>query len=545
MLALSSIQTPNTDGGREGLMAYLSYYRKYRPQTFEEVVGQEHITRTLQNAVRLNRLAHAYLFSGPRGTGKTTTARILAKSLNCEKGPTPNPCGQCPMCQRITSGYALDIMEIDGASNRRIDEIRELRDKIKFVPTEGRFKVYIIDEVHMLTDPAFNALLKTLEEPPAQVIFVLATTQPHKLPATILSRCQRFDFKRISIQDMIDRLGLVAEKEGLKVSLDSLTLIARSAQGSMRDSLSILDQIVSYTGEKIELEDVIVTLGMVDTVTLFNLVEVIADKNCTKALELVDQLVGEGKDLRQVCKDLIEYFRNLLLVKVCENVEELVVGTKEFKKQLYQQAESFSSSELLKIISALAETESSMRWEPQERLLLEVALIRLTSKEEGAKERVSEERMAESRGDSLESLKQSRTKVLPIPDQQAEELSLERVQRDWSKVLEGVKAKRMSAFPLLVEGKPIKLEGGVLTLGFKKESSFHKEHLQSRENKGIVEEVLANIFQEGIKIACVSSDEEQKEEGEPPAKVDLEESPLVEKTLSLFEGSKIVGNRQF
>lgn len=410
----------------------------------------------------------------------------------------------------------------------------------------------------MLTEPAFNALLKTLEEPPAQVIFVLATTQPHKLPATILSRCQRFDFKRISVQDMIDRLNLVAEEEGLKVSLDSLTLIARSAQGSMRDSLSILDQIVSYTGEKIELEDVIVTLGMVDTVTLFNLVEVTADKNCTKALELIDQLVGEGKDLRQVCKDLIEYFRNLLLVKVCENVEELVVGTKEFKRQLYQQAESFSSPELLKIISALAETESSMRWEPQARLLLEVALIRLTSKEEGAKERVSEEQVTDTRfqmpdvrgkmseeREDVESKKlkaESRDSQLPIPDQQAEEMSLERVQRDWSKVLEGVKAKRMSTFPLLAEGKPIKLEGGVLTLGFKKESSFHKEHLQSRENKGIVEEVLANIFQEGIKITCVSSEKPQEEEREkePPLEAGLERSSLVQKTLSLFEGSKIV-----
>ena len=305
-------------------MSYIVFARKYRPQAFDEVIGQSHITTTLANAIAQNRVAHAYIFAGPRGVGKTTTARIFAKALNCEKGPTANPCNKCPSCLEITQGSSLDILEIDGASNRGIDEIRNLRENVKFAPSKGHFKVYIIDEVHMLTIDAFNALLKTLEEPPAHVKFIFATTQAHKVPPTILSRCQRFDFRRISIKDIVESLKAIAKKEGLKVPDDVLILMAKHSDGSMRDAQVVLDQISSFAEGKISLEDASKILGAVSDDILFSLAESIKSKAALKALKIIDDLVNEGKDVAQIVLYFIEHFRDLLVAKINKDPSKLI-----------------------------------------------------------------------------------------------------------------------------------------------------------------------------------------------------------------------------
>ncbi len=280
-------------------MSYLPFARKWRPQDFDEVIGQEHITTTLKNAIALKRVHHAYLFTGPRGIGKTSTARILSKALNCDKGPLAKPCNKCASCQEITNGSSMDVIEIDGASNRGIDEIRNLREAVKFAPSKGPYKIYIIDEVHMLTVEAFNALLKTLEEPPRHVKFIFATTEPHKLPATILSRCQRFDFRRIPIKDIVAKLQEIAREEKLDVEKDVFLYIAKASDGSMRDAESVLDQISSFFKGKIQLKGVIDTLGMIEQETLFQCADLIISRDTKSTIHLIDQILNSGKDTRQ------------------------------------------------------------------------------------------------------------------------------------------------------------------------------------------------------------------------------------------------------
>ncbi|MCC2669651.1 MAG: polymerase subunit gamma and tau, partial [Armatimonadetes bacterium] len=294
-------------------MAYLSLYRKYRSQSFEEVAGQDHVIRTLQNAIRGDRVAHAYLFCGPRGTGKTSTARLLAKALNCENGPTSEPCNQCAACSQIAEGRYMDIKEIDAASNRGIDDIRDLRDTVAYAPTQGRFKVYVIDEAHQITGDAFNALLKTLEEPPHYVVFILATTEAHKIPATIVSRCQRFEFRRASLEDLRTRVAYVAKQEGATIDDAALSLIAREANGGWRDALSLLEQVLAFCDGKITAREVYTVLGTVEADTLHTLGECILSGNGAEAFQLLEELVSEGKDPRQLLRDLTMHFRGLML----------------------------------------------------------------------------------------------------------------------------------------------------------------------------------------------------------------------------------------
>ena len=355
-------------------MAYLALYREWRPQTFGEIIGQEHITRTLKNAVRAGRVGHAYLFCGTRGTGKTTTAKVLAKALNCSREEGPEPCNCCDSCVAITEGLSVDVIEIDAASNRGIDEIRDLREKVKFAPSGGRFRVYIIDEVHMLTNEAFNALLKTLEEPPRHAVFILATTEPHKVPLTILSRCQRFDFKRIVPADIIRRLKEVASGANLEVEEDALRLIARAAEGGLRDALSILDQGAAFGGMKITAGDVHNLLGTVRTDALGRMAGYLAAGDAGAALRLVNELGGEGKDLRLFAREMAAYLRVLLLDKISPGAAAEEAW--EDAAQMSARAADFTEERLLHAVRVMAAAEQDMKWSTLPGIVLELALVK-------------------------------------------------------------------------------------------------------------------------------------------------------------------------
>ena len=362
-------------------MAYVALYRRWRPQNFDTLVGQQPVKQALTNALTSGRIAHAYLFAGPRGTGKTSTARILAKALNCDHGPTPNPCGECDNCRRIAEGSSMDVFEIDAASNRGIDEIKALRDQLAFTPVDCRYKVYIIDEVHMLTTEAFNALLKTLEEPPSHVIFILATTDPHKIPATIHSRCQRFDFRRVTVEEIVQHLAMVAQGSGLEADEDALRLIAIQSEGGMRDALSLLDQC-GVMAKKITAVTVREVLGIVGREALRALVEAIGRQDVPLALSQLAALLEQGKDVRQIVTELIEYLRALLLFKAVPQYNEVYLtdtaSNLESLAALYTSDRIMASEERLH--AALVELRGTMR----PRITAELCLLDLCRREGSA-----------------------------------------------------------------------------------------------------------------------------------------------------------------
>jgi len=358
-------------------MSYVIFARKYRPMTFKEMIGQKHVVRTLMNAVKNDRVAQAYIFSGMRGVGKTTTARILAKALNCQQGPTPDPCNECEFCREINEDRSVDVLEIDGASNRGIDEVRSLREGVKYRPIRSRFKVIIIDEVHMLTREAFNALLKTLEEPPPHTVFIFATTEFHKVPATIVSRCQPFEFKKISQKDIVNHLVNITKEEHITVSSYGLNLIAEAADGSLRDAQSLLDQAVSYSGENVTDEDLKEILGAIDREVLFAFSSSILEDKAERIFSLVEEIIEKGFDLRFFYKQLTRHFRNLLVVKSVENPGKLLALSDEDMNALKQEADKAGAEDFLRYLTALQQGEQGLRYASHPRIYLETLLVKL------------------------------------------------------------------------------------------------------------------------------------------------------------------------
>ncbi len=358
-------------------MAYLAIARKWRPQRFEEIVGQTHVTQTLQNAIRLNRVHHAFLFTGARGVGKTTAARILAKALNCEQGPTPEPCNTCRSCKEITAGIANDVQEIDAASNTGVENIRELRDKLRYLPASGRYRIYIVDEIHMLSTSAFNAFLKTLEEPPAHVVFIFATTDPQRLPDTIVSRCQRFDFKRIPIKLLSEKLGEIAEAEGIEISQSALLMIAREAEGSMRDAESLLDQVLSATADRVDEQVVANVLGLFDRQLLFDCLEGALSGNPDRSIEVVDRVHTFGFDIQPFARDLLEMVRHLNVIKVASRPERLMDVSAEELARLKEMASQSPPDVLSRQFDLLLKGYDEVSHSGAPRLALEMTLLKM------------------------------------------------------------------------------------------------------------------------------------------------------------------------
>ena len=356
-------------------MKYQVIARKFRPQVFDEVVGQDPIVRTLKNAIEMDRIGHAYLFSGPRGVGKTTTARLLAKALNCSQGPTATPCNKCASCQEISRGQSIDVLEIDAASNTGVDSIRELRDNARYAPSRDRFKIFIVDEVHMLSNSAFNALLKILEEPPPHIAFIMATTERHKLPATILSRCQQFVFRTIPAAQILEHLRTIASHENVKVGDGALDYVVKAAEGSMRDAQSLLDQIIAFGGQEIADEDVRDVLGFVPSDILNKAVEALAERNSRALLDVVEIVVAQGLNLQQFVREFLARIRDLLLAKL--EIGDKILASPEERAQIFSQSEQFSEQDLIRFFDMLLRLENDLRWTSEPRFHLEVGCIKL------------------------------------------------------------------------------------------------------------------------------------------------------------------------
>ena len=437
-------------------MAYKALYRTYRPATFDEIAGQEHITKTFRNALKNNKIAHAYLFSGPRGTGKTSIAKIIAKAVNCEQAPAENPCNECDICRGIENNSISDVIEIDAASNNGVDEIREIRDKVKYLPGVGKYKVYIIDEVHMLSIGAFNALLKTLEEPPKHVIFILATTEPHKIPATIHSRCQRFDFRGISIPEMIERLNTIIEEEKIAIELEAVKVIAESAEGGMRDAISLLDQVVSYTDTTIVVNDVHAIKGTVSNEKLLSIADAIYKNNSIEAIKQLDDLVLMGKEAPRLVGNLIKFYRDLLIYKN--------INTDEKDQLIYSQLDFIELSKKLSnnliffYIDALNKAQNDMKWTTNSKLYMELALIKMVDKVE--KQEVIIEDQFETLKEEIKELKEKidNFKFIPetkekIIEESNEEKELESFFRQPAQEL-GNKMENPFTEPIIKDDKP-------------------------------------------------------------------------------------------
>ena len=506
-------------------------YRVYRPKSFNDIVGQEHIVRTLKNQIESQNVGHAYLFCGTRGTGKTSTAKIFSRAVNCTDLHDNEPCNECESCREILEDKTMDVVEIDAASNNSVDDIRELRENVKYSPSKSKYKVYIIDEVHMLSQGAFNALLKTLEEPPSYVIFILATTEPHKIPATILSRCQRFDFKRVTVKDISSRMKYICEKEGIEADDKALNLIARNSQGALRDALSILDQCMSFQGHTISYNDVIELLGSVNIEQLFDLADSIIKENTKKSLQILNDFIVWGKDVRNLVNDLIGHFRNLMVCKISNDLDDIISLPEETIDLLKKQANTIDTNNLIRILNILSETQDAMKTSSNPRVLMEVTMIKIVqpmfdeSKEALIKRIENLEKKIESgnikvnhisTNQSVDNFDKNDQIDKNIQEIQSEENieyenikndDVKLIQKSWKNILQKMKEdKEQVTRALLQDVDSFNVSEDTLYIIFTDNYSFAKSRLDSPKTIEYVEKVIREVLNRSfnVKIALKS-----------------------------------------
>jgi DNA polymerase III subunit gamma/tau len=518
-------------------------YRKYRPQDFEEVVGQEPVVRTLKNAISGGQLRQAYLFAGPRGTGKTSMARILAKGLNCELGPTPQPDKVCSACVAIANGSSLDVVEMDAASQRGIDDIREIRERVVLQPAQGRYKVYILDEAHQLTDAAWNALLKLIEEPPPHLVFVFCTTDLAKVLPTVRSRCQTFVFQRPRLPDLVRYLRRIADGEQIDVPDAALSLIARGARGSFRDAVSTLDQLSAATEGRVAVQDVLQLLGAVEEEALFRICDLVIDQDTAGALTFVEELAAQGQDLGRLVLDLLEHLRALMLVQHMHEVPESLPLTEETRERLRAQANQLGEPTVLRLVDLLAVAVEDLRQGGDPRLPLELALVKVTrpgsdlSRESTAYRLEQLERHSAGRG--VASPPQADETVAESPARaQPPDVALEQLQEAWQRtVLPAVRDKSIPTASVLAEAKPVALEGEALTVEFPPTASFHRKLAEEEKNASLLREALYEVTGRRLSLAFTVGDDDGA--AEPPEEAPATEDEIYQLVKETFDATEV------
>lgn len=548
-------------------MSYTALYRKWRPMVFNEVVGQDQVIQTIRSQIKNKSVPHAYLFSGTRGTGKTSTAKILSRAVNCLQPDGENPCNTCEICRGILEESLMDIIEIDAASNNGVDDVRELRENVKYPPSKATYKVYIIDEVHMLSTGAFNALLKTLEEPPHYVIFILATTEPHKIPATILSRCQRFDFKRVSKEANQERIGYILEQMGVEYESEAINLIIQNADGAVRDALSLLDKCIDTSGKALTLEHAMNSLGLVMDEVLFEFSQAMIDKNTEGLFNQIDTLNENGKDFTQFLKRLIVHYRNYMMVKVGADVNRMVKESDQYIELMTDQVKALSINTLIRWINILSTLESELKWTSQGRILFEVAIAKLINpiydtSLEGLIERIEllekgvpmtmvSPQTVQSRPPSETAKKVEKKEAKLVPDKESiqektaepvssvqtfpkgdiSEEELKHIRSAWDQILLSVKDKNIRVHAFLMEGKPQAIKNNELLVGFDDVFGFHLDMLSRAENKQLVNQVVSSFVQKDMTVNCVFN-----------SSISIDETPVEEEADELEVLKSFVGD---